>query len=101
MRHPTGQEQSRQEDEHFSRAVAALGITDAISELRIEMREGRHTMDALRGDLAETREAVAEIKGSLKGEARRSETSWRWREHFVEVAAAAGVILGSIGVFLH
>jgi chromosome segregation ATPase len=118
------------EHEQFSRAVAALGLTDAVGELRRDMREVRTEMGTLRKEVSHSRLSLARIEGHLEGmeaglkraneaadrDAERmdlatkratdraddlSDRSWRGRSFLVEIAACAAMALSAYAAFLH
>jgi hypothetical protein len=75
-------------------------LSEGIKDLRGDIREMRGEMNALRDDLAETRVTVAHMQGSAEGhnevQVNVTERTHRARSFMVEVAAAAGVILGAV-----
>lgn len=98
---------------------AYLFLTESISGLRQDIRELRVDMGTTRTDVASVREAVALVKGHLEGEemgadradrvAKRStdradrvtDSRWRGRSLFVEIATAGAVMLSAYAAFLH
>jgi hypothetical protein len=118
------------EHEQFSRAVAALGLTDAVGQMRKDIREIRMEQAGVRKDITSISVSLARIEGHLEGEkfgiktatnaadrdaeradrvAKRvtdradvvSDRVWRGRSFLVEIAACAAMALSAYAAFLH